>query len=144
MSIPTPVPGLVIRYSYLWHREHRATQDEGRKDRPAAILMATTSEAQATRVYVLPITRSAPAEGDTAIEIPSAVKRLIGLDNERSWIVLDEFNDFIWPGFDLAPVPESDPPVYSYGVLPPSFYDRIRDAFLKLYDQRRVKPVNRD
>jgi hypothetical protein len=33
------------------------------------------------------------------------VKRHLGLDGERSWIVLDEINDFIWPGHDLRPVP---------------------------------------
>lgn len=144
MAIPEPFPGLVIRYSYLWYREHGAGEQEGRKDRPAAILMTAKAEANATRVYVLPITHAPPANNDAAIEIPHRIKRLIGLDAEPSWIVLDELNDFIWPGFDLAPVPGSSPPNYSYGVLPPSFYDRVRDKFLTLYDARRVKIARRD
>ena len=144
MSIPAPFPGLVIRYSYLWHREHRAKQEEGSKDRPAAILMASSTKDAATRVFALPITHSEPTGADETIPIPMAVKRLIGLDTEPSWIVLDELNEFIWPGFDLAVVPGSEPPSYEYGVLPPSFYDRVRDAFLALHDARKVKSVRRD
>jgi hypothetical protein len=144
VTIPAPFPGLVIRYSYLWHRENRAGQQEGRKDRPAAILMTAKGEANATRVYVLPITHAPPENGDISIEISHRIKRLIGLDAEPSWIVLDELNDFIWPGFDLTPVPGSDPPNYSYGVLPPTFYDQVREKFLALYDAHRVNATRRD
>lgn len=143
MTIPKPFPGLVIRYSYLWHREHRTGQEEGRKDRPAAILMTAIADSGATRVYALAITHSEPEPGRGAVEIPRAVKKLIGLDEERSWVILDEINDFVWPGFDLVPVPGSDPPRYSYGVLPAWFYDQVRDGFLALYDARRVKTVRR-
>ena len=38
--MPLPVPGLVIRYSYLWHSEHLAGREEGTKDRPCAIIAA--------------------------------------------------------------------------------------------------------
>ena len=142
--MPAPFPGLVIRYSYLWHREFRASQEEGSKERPSAILMASATQSGATRVYVLPITHSPPENAAAALEIPLAVKRLIGLDSERSWIVLDELNDFIWPGFDLAVVPGSSPPSYSYGVLPPAYFDQVRARFLKLYDKKRVKTARRD
>lgn len=39
MPLPVPVPGLVIRYGYLWHSEHLAGREEG-KDRPCAIVAA--------------------------------------------------------------------------------------------------------
>jgi hypothetical protein len=32
MRLPTPEPGLVIGYSYLWAREHGAGREEGVKD----------------------------------------------------------------------------------------------------------------
>jgi hypothetical protein len=35
-----------------------------------------------------------------AIEIPLKVKQHLGLDTKPSWIVVDEFNEFVWPGFD--------------------------------------------
>jgi hypothetical protein len=31
VAFPEPVPGLVIRYSYLWAEEHRRGQEEGVK-----------------------------------------------------------------------------------------------------------------
>jgi hypothetical protein len=40
MPIPTPEPGLVISYAYLWHHEHGAGREEGRKDRPSVIVLA--------------------------------------------------------------------------------------------------------
>lgn len=39
-SLPAPVPGLVIRYSYLWHSEQPAGREEPEKDRPCAIVAA--------------------------------------------------------------------------------------------------------
>jgi len=44
MPIPNPEPGLVVSYAYLWHREKRAGQDEGRKDRPSVIVLAVERE----------------------------------------------------------------------------------------------------
>ena len=52
------------------------------------------------------------------IEIPRRVKEHLGLDDERSWIVLDEFNVFTWPGFDLRPIKDRGGRV-DYGFLPP-------------------------
>ena len=57
MPIPTPEPGLVISYAYLWHHESQAGQEEGRKDRPSVIVLAVERQADdATLVTVLPIT----------------------------------------------------------------------------------------
>lgn len=41
MAIPGPEAGLVISYAYLWHHEHLAGHEEGRKNRPAVIVLAT-------------------------------------------------------------------------------------------------------
>lgn len=61
MAIPTPEAGLVISYAYLWHREHQAGQEEGRKDRPSVIVLAVERADDATTaVTVLPITHNAP------------------------------------------------------------------------------------
>ena len=85
MPIPTPEPGLVISYAYLWHHEHEAGREEGRKDRPSVIVLAVERSANdMTVVVVLPITHAAPADPTAAVEIPAAVKRHLGLDDERS------------------------------------------------------------
>ena len=76
MPLPAPVPGLVIRYSYLWHSEHLAGREEGEKDRPCAIVAALrpADDAGETRVLVLPVTHSPPAQAALAVEIPAQVK----------------------------------------------------------------------
>ena len=93
MSFPEPYVGLVIRYSYLWKREFDAGREEGTKDRPCAIVMAVIDEDGDKEVLVLPITHSAPTELADAIEIPAATKSRLGLDGERSWIVITEANE---------------------------------------------------
>jgi mRNA-degrading endonuclease toxin of MazEF toxin-antitoxin module len=99
MPIPNPEPGLVISYAYLWHHEHQAGREEGQKDRPSVIVLAVEREADdATIVTVLPITRGPPADPNSAVEIPLPVKRHPGFDDDRSWIVVDEGNEFLWPG----------------------------------------------
>ena len=75
MPIPTPEPGLVISYAYLWHHEHEAGREEGRKDRPSVIVLAVERPANDTTVVVvLPITHVAPADSAAAVEIPAVVK----------------------------------------------------------------------
>ncbi len=110
MSLPPPLPGTPVRYSFLWSREAGAGAIEGRKDRPCAIVLALPRDEQGgggSRVVVVPVTHTAPAEPDSAIELPSAVKANLGLDTQQSWICLDELNVFAWPGYDLRPVPET-------------------------------------
>ena len=56
MTLPAPEPGLVVSYSYLWHREHEAGREEGAKNRPCVIVLALERGADgATIVVVLPI-----------------------------------------------------------------------------------------
>jgi len=45
-------------------------------------------------VTVLPISHTPPANPALAVEIPHETKRRLGLDDERSWIVLTEANRF--------------------------------------------------
>src|SRR5271166_6454366 len=114
MPIPNPEPGLVISYAYLWRHEHHAGREEGQKDRPSVIVLA--------------------------VEIPLPVKRHLGLDDDRSWIIVDEGNEFLWPGYDLRKLPHSDR--YDYGFVPPRFFNQVLEAFAGWYrsDRRRLTP----
>jgi hypothetical protein len=142
LAIPTPEPGLVLNYAYLWHEEFRAGQEEGRKNRPTVIVLcATQSEDQATIVTVLPITHAAPKNEREAVEIPPAIKKHLGLDDDRSWIIITEGNEFVWPGFDLRKVPNKD--AYDYGFLPPRFFEKVRNAFVEFAKSRKVKSTLR-
>ena len=139
MRLPTPEQGLVLRYAFLWRREFESGQDEGRKDRPCTVVLATPSVLGGLQVYVLPVTHSPPSDPSVAMEIPQRIKAQLGLDGERSWIILDEVNDFLWPGFDLRPVPGAEPTRIDYGILPPRFFDQVLSAFLALAKQHRVR-----
>jgi len=85
----------------------------------------------ARRVTVAPITHTSPVDPAIAIEIPLAVKAHLGLDSERSWIILDDFNEFAWPGYDLRTI-SGKPGSYEYGFLPPVFFKQIVSKILEL------------
>ncbi len=143
MSLPVPRPGLVICYTYLWAREHAAGAEEGAKNRPCAIVAARQIVEGREVVTVLPVTHTAPADPDDAVELPPALKAYLGLDAMRSWIILTETNDFLWPGPDLCPVPGSKPARFDYGMLPPRFFAHVRDRLLQAHRQRRTRHVSR-
>jgi hypothetical protein len=144
VALPKPEPGLVLRYAFLWRDEYAAGRQEGRKDRPCAVILAAPTAEGETQVYVLPVTHTPPVDSGAAIEIPHRVKQHLHLDDERSWIVLDQINDFLWPGYDLRSIPGVEPARVDYGILPPRFFDQVRTAFLALARQRRVTRVPRD
>ena len=143
MPLPRPVPGLVIRYSYLWLEEHRRGREEGVKDRPCAIILATRSDDGDESVTVLPITHSQPNDPALALEVPPATKQRLGLDGERSWIVLSEANRFVWPGPDLRPAIAGDSNSIAYGLLPEKLFLQMRDRFLALLQRASAHAVRR-
>ena len=143
MSLPTPRPGLVIRYSYLWAREHDEGREEGVKDRPCAVLLATRTDAGDLRVIVLPITHAPPGDPGNAIEIPVATKRRLGLDDDQSWIVVTEGNAFAWPGPDLRFAPGGGPESVALGFLPARLINAVRDRFLALHERNKARFVPR-
>lgn len=143
MPFPTPAPGLVIRYGYFWRAEHLRGQEEGVKDRPCAVVLTTMTEEGDLCVTVLPVTHSPPADPDLAVEIPAATKARLGLDTERSWVVLTEANRFVWPGPDLRPARPDDAGSVAYGLLPARFFNDLRQKFIALVKARRAGAVRR-
>jgi hypothetical protein len=142
MTVPVPEPGLVINYAYLWHDEAIKGQEEGRKDRPSVIVLCTESDdVGPTIVTVLPITHRPPKELARAVEIPLAVKRHLGLDDEPSWIVVSEGNEFAWPGYDLRPRSDGS---YAFGFLPPRLFKQVQRAFIALARAAKVHATSRD
>lgn len=135
-----PEPGEVINYSYLWEREYEAGRDEGAKDRPVAVVIVTTTVDGADQLFVVPMTTKPPARGQAAIEVPSAVRKHLGLKAERSWVIVSEWNRFTWPGFDIRPIRKGDPDV-SYGYLPSGLFRQIRDGIVRA---ALGHPVDRD
>lgn len=143
MNFPVPRPGLVIRYSYLWLAEYRRGREEGVKDRPCAVLLVITDNEGEQKVVVLPVTHTPPNDPTLAVQIPAATKRRLGLDDERSWIVLVESNRFTWPGPDLRPVTPGDAASIAYGLLPKALFDDVRAKWLALFEARKTSTVAR-
>ncbi len=137
MPIPTPEPGLVISYAYVWDHEAQAGQEEGRKDRPCVIVLAVERQQDGeTLATVLPATHRPPDDASAAVEIPRAVKQRLDLDDDRSWVVVSEGDQFVWPGYDLRKVRSTDR--YDYGYLPPRFFKDLLVAFSAWHKANRV------
>jgi hypothetical protein len=143
VTFPSPKPGLVVRYAFLWSHERDAGADEAAKDRPCAIVVAASRRPDGElRVVVSPITHRPPDDTDLSIEIPRAVCRTLGFDDGRHWLRLDEINSFVWPGFDLRPIPGSGGDV-AYGILPEPLFARLRRGILDRQARRRVRIMPR-
>lgn len=130
MPVPSPFPGLVLNYAYLWRDEHRRGLEEGAKNRPCLIVAIETVAGDGQYVTVVPITHQPPRTPEKAIELPSPTKRRIGLDDQQSWIVLTDLNRFRWPGHDLRQIPGKAPGIFAYGVVPPNLLHRITETLL--------------
>jgi hypothetical protein len=96
--------GSVIRYSYLWVRQYKAGETEGRKARPSAVGFRITREG-GDLLLLFPITTSPPAGGRWTVEVPEMEKHRAGLDADiRQWILLDEANvDVIGNSYYMQP-----------------------------------------
>jgi hypothetical protein len=143
MPVPEPQRGLVISYAYLWHHEHRAGLEEGRKDRPCVIVLSADRTEYGVAVTVVPITHTAPSKPASALKIPAAVKRHLGLDADRSWVILDEGNRFVWPGYDLRPIPGTRDR-YDYGFLPPRLFAALVERFGAVWQSGQASMIARD
>jgi len=143
VPLPAPELGLVVSYAYLWNSEFEEGQEEGIKDRPCALVLSSQNEGGNTIVAVVPVTHSPPQRPEEAVEIPAVVKRHLGLDEARSWIVVSEINRFIWPGPDLRPVSRAEPDRFEYGFLPPGLFRQVLEKFEATVAARRLRTVPR-
>ena len=143
MSFPEPQVGLVIRYSFLWSHEARLGREEGSKDRPCAIVVMLVHKGQSPIIRVVPVTHVPPNSAETAMELPPQIKLHLGLDADHSWIVLDEANDFTWPGPDLRLILASDVPVFSYGMLPSGFMKVLEKRLIERSQTKNLRITRR-
>jgi len=131
VALPKPTPGLVIQYAYLWRDEALQGREDAVKDRPCVVILAVEDRDGHPVVTVAPVTHSPPRHPDIAVEIPAATKARLGLDSERSWVVVADLNRFVWPGVDLRPARRGSR-TFVHGLLPHALYDQIRQKTLAL------------
>lgn len=143
MAFPNPEAGLVISYSYLWRYEHESGAEEGRKNRPCVVILAIEKQDGNTLVTVAPITHLKPSDKAMWLEIPPRVKQHLGLDYDKSWVIINEVNQFIWPGYDLRPIPNSKNK-FTYGFLPPKLFEQIKSKILDLITKQHTDITMRD
>jgi len=141
MPLPSPEPGMVLRYDYLWSREALQGRQQS-KDRPTCLVAAGESRSNPRFVVLLPITHSPPSGDTIGIEIPQKVKAALGLDDEASWVVISEYNVDEWPNAGLAQIP-GKPGIYSYGFLPPALFASVKRKFADLVREKRAGSVKR-
>jgi hypothetical protein len=140
-KIPAAKPGLVFRYDYLWSREAAVGHHQG-KDRPACLVVAGEPSISPHFVVILPITHTQPSGDTVAVEIPARVKAAIGLDHERSWIIVSDFNVDQWPNGGLSTIPGRKG-VFSYGFMPPGLFRQVKDALVTAHKAKRARGVRR-
>jgi hypothetical protein len=119
----TPSAGLVVRYDYLWKREFLNQKIEGSKDRPCAVVlpMPVGSDGR-LKVILAAITHSPPRMPGDAVQIPALAKRVLGLDGQPSWIVVDEVNIVDWSDAGFVPATRNS---WSYGFLPKQLASKV-------------------
>jgi len=141
VPLPAPEAGLVISFNYLWRREHELGRENARYPRPCAIVVAVRRASDdALITTVVPMTTKRPRGENSAIEVPLGVRRNLGLSDASCWIILDEANEFVWPGYDLEPNSKGE---IVYGLLPRRLYERIRVGLLETLRARRLKLTRR-
>lgn len=104
----------------------------------AAIARGDSGE---TIAYALPITHREPAKGTPAVEIPQAVKRSLGMDSLRSWVICNEVNEFKWPSCDYCRTPDKGG---SFGFMPPGLFTVVKTKYNAALDGNDLKVVKRD
>jgi hypothetical protein len=105
------------------------------------VVVARIEQTAGTLVLVAPVTHTAPQNEADAVEIPGNARKQLGLDQDRSWIMVDELNRFIWPGPDIRPAPESDAPFYD--ALPDWLFERVRRGVLEHNAVGKLKVTKR-
>ncbi|WHA42118.1 hypothetical protein [Agrobacterium larrymoorei] len=141
MNYPEPVPGLVIRFDYLWHADSQKGLSSSEKERPCAIVLYAK---KSNKTLVVPISHSYPEMGeeDYSLEIPADICALIGLDEERNWVRVSEVNEFEWPSSDIRPRPD-DPSRSDYGMIPEAFFLQIRRRLADAVAKNRLARAKR-
>jgi hypothetical protein len=138
MIHPELKTGAVIRYPYLWVREGRKGETEGRKSRPVAVALRLGRGDGSDTIVFLPLTTTEPDATRFSVEVPEIEKKRGGLDlGKRIWLILDEFNtDLVGQSFYL----ESKPPIgkFSKAFIVPIVRGLIaRRKSISIIDRRK-------
>lgn len=141
-----PKPGVVIYYDFLWKEESGQGREQGRKDRPCAIVMTSEPQDDGSRKVILcPITHAPVVEGETGLPIPLAVAQHLGLDDEPQFIKTHQLNQIVWPDgalpYGVVPNRQGD---WTCGEIPQALGRAIFDQIRENAKARLLQSVVRD
>jgi len=93
MTNDFPQAGQVFDYHYLWDREARKGQTEGRKKRPSCMAVVTVDAKGQHVLFIAAITTKSPVGDTVAIEIPETEAYRADLTADVPlWVVVSELN----------------------------------------------------
>jgi len=140
-----PKPGLVVRYDFLWKEEQRAGVESG-KDRPCAIVLTSAERADGSKdVLLCGITHSPPGRNETAVKVPPAVARHLGLDDQQSWIKTDQVNRLTWEkGRIPYGISQARKGEWTFGMIPQGLGKQVFEQVRERARSRTLQTVERD
>ena len=134
----TPKAGDVLRYPYLWARQSRSGETEGRKLRPCAVILAVTNQTDRTHLRLCAVTTQEPMSGAIAVAVPDTEKRRAGLDVQIPlWVIIDEHNMDV---FELSYYIE---PQSQMGVFSAAFTKQLQRQMIVALQSRVAQSVKR-
>jgi hypothetical protein len=141
--VPGPRIGSLIWFRYLWAIDANAGQIFGKKLRRCVVIGKVQHVPDGpVKVMVAPITHLKPDDTFVAIEVSAEDAIALRLDNETSWIIVDDINYFTWVGPDIEQ--DQNTGAYEVGFLAPSLFQRVTEKFNELTQLRRTKFIARD
>ena len=137
MPLPRPELGLVVHYGFVWSGADRGPSPDAGKDRPCLIVdlieIEDTPGRKTLRVTYLPISHTAPRQGERALLIGARVAQHLGLTAGKSYLYTTYACEDDWP-FDLSQVPGRKGQ-FHYGLVPPKLFDAVADEFRRYLAQ---------
>jgi len=107
------------------------------------VVVAIEKRPHGTQLIVVPVTTRPPRPGDMAIEMPERVRRHLGVGEDRSWIIADEYNVFTWPGPDIRPIRRGDEISPRYGAIPGKLFEQVRSLMARVARAGALKAIKR-
>jgi len=120
--------GDVWRFPYLWKREERLGDTEGRKNRPVVMVLLIQNDKGQQEAMLVPVTSQPQNDSPFAVPVPDIEKKRAGLDIHMDlWVVTDEHN--------------IDTPRQSYYFEPAGRIGAFSTAFTKTLQARKIAAI---
>lgn len=91
-------------------------------------------------MFLTPVTHTAPHNQNDAVQIPTAIARHIGLDDEQSWIRTTEYNIVDWDDPGIVPASKTK---WEFGRLPHGVYTGMKASIEANIRRREARSVDR-